>query len=198
MSLPTAHPADASTAIPSSLLGTCTGTGAYRCTARSSSPRLARRFQKRGKQRSCVFPFSLPTPSARASRFAVLQCRTVDTPAVGRSNSRPARAPAALAPTMRSHPTQESRSRTCQMALKCYRPCSKASGRGFCGPIQPRQTACFGRYFRTSRGKCSGRGCPALFANFHSGVVAAGVWMTGRGFPPGLLSSSSDRSCSRR
>jgi len=86
----------------------------------------------------------------------------------------------AWACTMRSQHAQASFGRTCLMTLNragTYSRISETSSpRSFNWPPQSGQAFCFGRYFRTSRGRCSGSGFRAGFpATFTTGTTPAGV-----------------------
>ena len=139
--------------------------------------------------------FRLPSPPAWSVPVPRLRARkspTGDTRASDRNISRPVHAPAALARqhharrlgaaacTMRSHPAQASFGRTCRITLNLSGTYSRisetSSPRGFSSPPQSGQVSCFGKYFRTSRGKCSGSGRRAGFAvTLATGVTTAGV-----------------------
>ena len=103
----------------------------------------------------------------------------------------------ASACTMRSQHAQANFGRTCRITLKragTYSRISETSSpRCFSSPPQSGQAFCFGGYFRTSRGRCSGSGRRAGFAAFVAGAATDGA-CKGAAFSACVASSSSSRS----
>ena len=139
------------------------------------------RFHQRRKQLRSCRPPSPPASSVPAPRLRARKSPTGDTAASDRNISRPARAPAVPGPatprsigrlgasacTIRSQHAQASFGRTCRITLNragTYSRISETSSpRCFSSPPQSGQASCFGGYFRTSRGRCSGSGLPRWF-----------------------------------